>query len=243
MHLIGYFRRHKAAVAIVFALLVVQAAADLALPGLTSQIVDVGIQQSGVESVAVDEMTDRTFELACALAPADDEALLRASYDRADGGTWALNAEGRAHRAELERVLALPLIAAHAPDEAPVGSLDQMMAAYRAGELDKQRVLALADAARSQLGDGEGLAGQQALAAARAEYEDAGYDLAALQMSFLLRTGAAMLGLAALGMAVSICVGLVAARTGARIGYELRSALFSRVVSFTEGDIGRFSAA
>ena len=243
MHLIGYFRRHKAAVAIVFALLVVQAAADLALPGLTSQIVDVGIQQSGVESVAVDEMTDRTFELACALAPADDEALLRASYDRADGGTWALNAEGRAHRAELERVLALPLIAAHAPDEAPVGSLDQMMAAYRAGELNKQRVLELAGAARSQLGDGEGLAGQQALAAARAEYEDAGYDLAALQMAFLLRTGAAMLGLAALGMAVSICVGLVAARTGARIGYELRSALFSRVVSFTEGDIGRFSAA
>ena len=243
MHLLGYFRAHKAAVAVVLVLLIAQAFADLALPNLTSQIVDVGIQQSGVESVAVDEMTERTFELACALSPADDEALLRASYDRTDAGTWALNGEGRAHRADLERILALPLVAAHAGDALPAGSLDQLMEAYRAGVVDKQRVLELADAARAQMGEASGLLDQQALAAARAEYEDAGYDLADLQMSFLLRTGGLMLGLAAASMALTVCVGLVAARTGARIGYELRSRLFTRVVSFSEGDIGKFSAA
>ncbi|NBI31904.1 ABC transporter ATP-binding protein [Enterorhabdus sp. P55] len=243
MHLLGYFRAHKAAVAVVLVLLIAQAFADLALPNLTSQIVDVGIQQSGVESVAVDEMTERTFELACALSPADDEALLRASYDRTDAGTWVLNGEGRAHRADLERILALPLVAAHAGDALPAGSLDQLMEAYRAGVVDKQRVLELADAARAQMGEASGLLDQQALAAARAEYEDAGYDLADLQMGFLLRTGGLMLGLAAASMALSVCVGLVAARTGARIGYELRSRLFTRVVSFSEGDIGKFSAA
>lgn len=243
MHLLGYFRAHKAAVAVVLVLLIAQAFTDLALPNLTSQIVDVGIQQSGVESAAVDAMTDRTFELACAASPADDEALLRASYDKAGEGTWALNAEGRAHRADLERILAFPLVAAHAGDGLPEDSLDQMMAAYHAGTLDKQRVLDLVDQAKGHLGASSGLLDQQALAAARAEYEAVGYNLADLQMGFLLRTGGAMLGLAALGMALSICVGLVAARTGARIGYDLRSRLFARVVSFSEGDIGRFSAA
>ncbi|MCI8469022.1 MAG: ABC transporter ATP-binding protein [Eggerthellaceae bacterium] len=243
MHLIRYFRTHKAAVAIVFVLLMVQAFSDLALPNLTSQIVDVGIQQSGVESAAVDRLSERTYDIAGMMSDDADEQLIADSYDDAGDGTLTLNAYGRDHREDLERALAPALIAAHAGDALPEGSLDQMLAAYRAGTLDKQRVLDLVDRAAGKLGATQDMIDQQALAAARAEYEDVGYDLTGMQMGFLLRVGGMMLGLAALGMAMSILVGLVAARTGAAIGYELRTTLFRRVVSFSEGDIGRFSAA
>jgi ATP-binding cassette subfamily B protein len=64
-----------------------------------------------------------------------------------------------------------------------------------------------------------------------------------MQMTYLLKTGGLMLGLAALGMVIAIVVGFVASRTGAAIGAELRSKLFTRVVSFSEAEIGRFSAA
>lgn len=42
--------RHWVTCLAIFALLIVQASCDLSLPGMTSNIVNVGIQQSGVES-------------------------------------------------------------------------------------------------------------------------------------------------------------------------------------------------
>lgn len=84
---------------------------------------------------------------------------------------------------------------------------------------------------------------QQAISAARAEYEKAGYNLSDMQMGFLARMGAIMLMLAALGMLMSIAIGFVASRTGGRIGLELRRKLFAKVVSFSESEISHFSAA
>lgn len=231
MNLIGYYRNHKVAVAIVFILLVVQAFSDLALPSFTSQIVDVGIQQSGVESVAVDRMTAQTLDQACEMSSSADAELIRRSYSLdSDGRSYALNDYGCAHREQLEELLAAPLVAVHLGDGARPATGDDASAMA-------------SDADEGQPSFSDELISQQALAAAKAEYEAAGCDLQDMQMSFLLRMGAIMLALAALGMLMSICIGFVASRTGAKIGFDLRSKLFSRVVSFSEGEISRFSAA
>lgn len=73
--------------------------------------------------------------------------------------------------------------------------------------------------------------------------QEGGVDISGEQVEYLVRTGLVMLGFAALGALLSALVGLVAARTGARIGRDLRERLFTQVMSFTEGDIGKFSAA
>ena len=53
MGVIRFLGGHKGAVALVVLLLALKAACDLALPGCTSQIVDGGSAQSGVEDVEV----------------------------------------------------------------------------------------------------------------------------------------------------------------------------------------------
>ena len=53
MGVIRFLGQHKGAVALVVVLLALKAVCDLALPVFTSQIVDVGIAQSGVEDVGV----------------------------------------------------------------------------------------------------------------------------------------------------------------------------------------------
>ncbi|WP_241159495.1 ABC transporter ATP-binding protein [Adlercreutzia sp. ZJ176] len=244
MRIARYLLEHKLALLMVIVLLIGQAAADLSLPRLTSDIVDVGIQQQGVEHVAADELTERTFEIACMMSSEDDEELLRSSYD-ADEGAWRLNDAGRERIEELDRLLTLPLIAAHGAQGLADGvDLDQLLAAYQAGQLPKSEVLSAVEAAREAMTDvEESIVEQQGVAAARAEYEALGYDLSGMQMGYLLRTGAAMLGLAAAGAALAVLVGLVASRTGAAIGRDLRERLFTRVMEFSEGDIGRFSAA
>ena len=244
MRIIRYLKNCKVAVLLIVCLLVVQAFTDLALPHYTSDIVDVGIQQSGVEHAATDEMTAKTHDEIAMMLPVDDEQTFRDAYTETDDGTYKLNDQGKKEQEELDRMVALPLVAIHYSSQIPDLDLDQVMQAYEAGAIDKQKILDMLDEAKQHMGDmGDSIVDQQAIAAAKAEYESLGYNLSDMQMGYLVRIGLTMLGLAALGMAVAILVGFIASRTAAKVGATLRSKLFRRVVSFSDAEVQSFSAA
>ena len=244
MRIVRYLKNSKIAVALIVCLLIVQAFTDLALPNYTSQIVDVGIQQSGVEHAATEEMTARTHDLVAMMLPEADETTFEAAYDETDQGTYKLNAQGEREQAELDRMVSLPLVAIHYSHQIPDLDLDQALQAYQAGAVQKQQILDMLDKAKEQMGDmGDSIVDQQAIAAARAEYEQLGYNLSDMQMRYLVRIGLTMLGLAALGMAVAILVGFIASRTAAKVGATLRAKLFRQVVSFSDAEVQSFSAA
>ena len=67
--------------------------------------------------------------------------------------------------------------------------------------------------------------------ATKAEYEQLGIDMGAMQMNYLVRLGAQMLGVAALMMVASIAVGFIASRTAAKTARGLRERLFEKVIS------------
>nr|WP_192935112.1 MULTISPECIES: ABC transporter ATP-binding protein [Eggerthella] len=234
----------KVAVLLIVCLLVVQAFTDLALPHYTSDIVDVGIQQSGVEHAATDEMTAKTHDEIAMMLPVDDEQTFRDAYTETDDGTYKLNDQGKKEQEELDRMVALPLVAIHYSSQIPDLDLDQVMQAYEAGAIDKQKILDMLDEAKQHMGDmGDSIVDQQAIAAAKAEYESLGYNLSDMQMGYLVRIGLLMLGLAALGMVAAVLVGFIASRTAAKVGATLRSKLFRRVVSFSDAEVQSFSAA
>lgn len=244
MRLIRYFKQAKAAVALIVLLLVVQAFAELALPNYTSKIVDVGIQQSGVEHAAASELSARTFNLVAMMLPESDEQTFRDAYDKTPDGAYKLNAQGEKELAALDAMMAVPLVVVHGDASASGFDLDQALAAYEAGTLSKQQVTAMMDEVEAKLSAaGDAIVEQQGIAAAKAEYEQLGYDLTDMQMGYLLRVGLRMLALAALGAAAAIAVGFIAARTGAKIGRGLRTRLFERVVAFSDAEVGSFSAA
>ena len=244
MRIVRYLKNSKIAVALIVCLLIVQAFTDLALPNYTSQIVDVGIQQSGVEHAATEEMTARTHDLVAMMLPEGDEKTFEAAYDETDQGTYKLNAQGEREQAELDRMVSLPLVAIHYSHQIPDLDLDQALQAYQAGAVQKQQILDMLDKAKEQMGDmDDSIVDQQAIAAARAEYEQLGYNLSDMQMRYLVRIGLTMLGLAALGMAVAILVGFIASRTAAKVGATLRAKLFRQVVSFSDAEVQSFSAA
>lgn len=244
MRIVRYLKNSKIAVALIVCLLIVQAFTDLALPNYTSQIVDVGIQQSGVEHAATEEMTARTHDLVAMMLPEGDEKTFEAAYDETDQGTYKLNAQGEREQAELDRMVSLPLVAIHYSHQIPDLDLDQALQAYQAGAVQKQQILDMLDKAKEQMGDmGDSIVDQQAIAAARSEYEQLGYNLSDIQMRYLVRIGLTMLALAALGMAVAIFVGFIASRTAAKVGATLRAKLFRQVVSFSDAEVQSFSAA
>ena len=244
MRIIRYLKNCKVAVLLIVCLLVVQAFTDLALPHYTSDIVDVGIQQSGVEHAATDEMTAKTHDEIAMMLPVDDEQTFRDAYTETDDGTYKLNDQGKKEQEELDRMVALPLVAIHYSSQIPDLDLDQVMQAYEAGAIDKQKILDMLDEAKQHMGDmGDSIVDQQAIAAAKAEYESLGYNLSDMQMGYLVRIGLLMLGLAALGMVAAVLVGFIASRTAAKVGATLRSKLFRQVVSFSDAEVQSFSAA
>ena len=244
MRIIKNLAQHKLVVLMVVVLLCVQAACDLALPNYTSDIVDTGIQQQGVQDVAAEQLTGRTHDLVAMMLPESDEQMFADAYTQNEDGTYLLTEAGKRDRAALDDAMALPMTVTCYADQIAELDLDQVKAAYDQGMIGKDDIQAMLDRARGSMGDmADTLIAQQGLAAARAEYEQLGYDLDAMQMDYLAATGAKMLGLAALGMVIAVMVGFLASRTAAKVGRSLRERLFNQVVGFSDAEIQSFSAA
>ncbi|WP_418865168.1 ABC transporter ATP-binding protein [Senegalimassilia anaerobia] len=244
MRIIKNLAQNKLVVLLIVVLLCVQAACDLALPNYTSDIVDTGIQQQGVQDVAAEQLTGRTHDLVAMMLPEPEEQMFADAYAQNEDGTYSLTESGKRDRAALDDAMALPMTVTCYADQIAELDLDQVKAAYDQGMIGKDDIQAMLDRARGSMGDmADTLIAQQGLAAARAEYEQLGYDLDAMQMDYLAATGAKMLGLAALGMAIAVMVGFLASRTAAKVGRNLRERLFNQVVGFSDAEIQSFSAA
>lgn len=135
MRIIQYLKSSKVAVLLITLLLIVQAFADLSLPRYTSDLVDVGIQQGGIEHASPDEMSADTFNYICMLAGEDTEQVIRDSYEQNTAGenesstgengtragenearNYTLSEYGKENRAELDSAIALPLVLVHMSD-------------------------------------------------------------------------------------------------------------------------------
>ena len=84
---------------------------------------------------------------------------------------------------------------------------------------------------------------QAATVYVKAAYENIGLDTGKMSSSYIMQTGAKMLGLAALGMLASILVGLMASKVAAGIGQGLRRDVFRKVVGFSNAEFDKFSTA
>ena len=251
--------RHWAACLAVVALLIVQAYCDLSLPDYTSKIVDIGIQQGGIESPVPETIRDTTLQALELLMPEDTAAQVDQWYSMKDvDGLWHLSPD--ADMAELEAAFTTPdvvLYMAAAQNAAQAaGSAETMTPSiYDLDAVSRQfAAMAQAPGAREMLQNQLSTAisqldatmadnlSSQAVLLVGLEYEAQGtaHDV---QMAYLLRIGGQMLGLTLLMVAAAVAVGFIASRVSAAIGRDLRREVFSTVVGYSNAEIERFSTA
>ena len=104
-----YLFQHKFALLMVVAMFALQAICDLALPAYTSDIVDVGIQQSGIPDAVPEELSPATHDALAAQLAGDDAALFDASY-AFEGSRYVYRHLGKMARETLSDALVEPLI-------------------------------------------------------------------------------------------------------------------------------------
>lgn len=251
--------RHWAACLAVVALLIVQAYCDLSLPDYTSKIVDIGIQQGGIESPVPETIRDTTLQALELLMPEDTAAQVDQWYSMKDvDGLWHLSPD--ADMAELEAAFTTPdvvlYMAAAQNAVQAAGSAETMTPSIYDLDAVSRQFAAMAQApdAREMLQNQLSTAisqldatmadnlSSQAVLLVGLEYEAQGtaHDV---QMAYLLRIGGQMLGLTLLMVAAAVAVGFIASRVSAAIGRDLRREVFSTVVGYSNAEIERFSTA
>ena len=245
LNILKYLKKHGGMVVLILALLCVQAYCDLTLPKYTSDIVDVGIQQSGVERVTPQQMRGTTMEALTLFLSDEDEAALRAAYTAAEDGTYTLTVRDKKTLDQLDQMLGLPMVALYqmeqqGMDPAMLTAQAEQVGreAFKAGLMEQMEAMADQYGATADM-----LTDQMAILFVRQEYETMGMDLNAMQRSYLLTTGGKMLALTLLMVAAAITAGMLASRVAASVGMELRGKVFRKVVSFGNAEIDKFSTA
>ena len=242
LKLIHYLKQVKWQVLAIVLLLVVQAWCDLSLPQYTSDIVDVGIQQGGIEHAAPDQIRDETMEGLRLFMDEDGWSKVDYAYDLQDG-IWYLGKVGESTLEELDEVFGMPMLMLSAAEEQGMDAA-AVKAMVESGQMTMEQVEAMAGQAIEKLGaQSDMIVEQRALLFVKEEYAAMGLDLNQIQMNYLLSTGGRMLGISLLMAITAILVGLLASRTAAQLGMSLRGDVFKTVMSFSNTEIDKFSTA
>lgn len=125
-HLIGNFKPHKAAILIIFILLFGQAFCEMTLPQLTQNIIDVGIQNKGVEHIMPGAIMEDEFESAEIFMSADEKELWENAYDR-DGKMYRLTVSDEAELDKLDSDLLKPIILTFQMGHMPLDTFKAMI--------------------------------------------------------------------------------------------------------------------
>jgi ATP-binding cassette subfamily B protein len=196
-------------------LLFIQAMSDLSLPTYLSEIVNVGIQQTGIEDAVPQAVRQTTFLQLLEKVPVLDREKVHADYQFID---QTLTNEARYLRT-------YPVLATQ-----PIYLLKPISAKERA-QLDQ--IFQKAALGQQQL----------AISTVKTEYLALGINVMALQNQTILKIGLLMLAISLLSGSCTIAVGFLSARIAAGFSRDLRRALFRKVESFSKVELDRFTTS
>lgn len=257
--LLKYLKDYKLQVLAIVVLLIIQAFFDLALPEYTSNIVDVGIQQGGIEDTLPEVirksqydkislfLSDGAFEKEYSAVSAGDESYKDEYPEVMNQDLMIRKNESYSAEAEKEFEVGAIILSSMSKDsEKMTGmSADEFFetAATLKGTENDMTPMVYEKTSEQMSQMPESIVKQSVMAFIKSEYEACGVDLSAMQNSYLFRAGIKMLGCSMGIMAMSIIVGFLASIVAAKIGKTVREGLFRKVVSFSGKEMNDFSTA
>ena len=238
--------------ALIIALLFLQAYCDLSLPDYTSKIVNIGIQQKGIEDGVPQKIRKTSMDALELFMSQEDISELETAYTE-DGELYVLKDIDKDTRASLNEILGKPMLMLGGltmETEASGEMLAQMGIPEGA---DPVEVIAqMPEEARVQMTENMGekfrdmpdsMITQAAVSYVQAEYEALGEDVDGLQMKYIGKAGLKMILMALLIMAASISVVFLSAKVAASLGHDIRGDIYRKVIGFSSNEYNKFSTA
>ncbi|GAA6375489.1 ABC transporter ATP-binding protein [Firmicutes bacterium i23-0019-B6] len=265
--LFKYLKTYWKMAFVILLVLLVQVYCDLSLPSYTSDIVNVGIQQAGVDDKIPEAISEEEMEKVLLFVQADDRQTVLDAYEK-DENTYNQTAyvlkkniqDNEEKTEELEEILSVPMMMTVGFEQGSdtTAKIEEQLRANIPAEvlpkdatvfdilkmLPEEQLSQMTDKMKDQMDDmPDTIIEQAGISYIKTAYEDLGMDMNQIQFHYLFVTGGKMLALALLGMLASVLVGLLASRVGASTGRDLRGKVFRKVVGFSNNEFDQFSTA
>lgn len=242
LKMLRYMKTQWKTVIAIIVLLFVQAICDLSLPNYTSKLIDVGIQNSGVEFATPTVIRPEEYQNVQLFMTDEEKDMWQSSFEQGEDGNFHVKDDSNRHMQELDDTFTHPILIAymlsHGEDS------QEMTAAVPITESGTPDFTAIRSSVEEKMSSmGETLLHSTAVAYAKEEYAAVGKDLDQMQSAYLWKTGGMMIGMALLMALSAVLVSLLASRVGAGVGRDLREKVFNRVVGFSHAEINHFSTA
>lgn len=267
--LFQFLKPYAPRVLLILCVLVVQAYCDLSLPTYTSNIVNVGIQQSGIDEEIPENISEEEMNRLLLFVSEDDRQDIQDAYEKSsesfdyDGEVLTLKDSVKSDDEKLDALteeMKLPMMLTAGFENgsdttkqmegqlkeqmSQVPGIEKMSVFDIFGMMDDTQRAAIVDKITKQMDKmPDSILDQTAISYVKSTYEQIGMDTGHMSTVYILKTGAKMLGLAALGMAASILACLMASRVGAKVGRGLRRDTFRKVIGFSNAEFDKFSTA
>ncbi|AUN14015.1 ABC transporter ATP-binding protein [Paraclostridium sordellii] len=263
--LIKHLRNSIGSVLLIVVLLAIQATCDLSLPDYTSDIVNVGIQQSGIENAVPKVIRESQMNnLTLFMSKSDKDEVMKyytllnkGEYkdSNVDEKLYELNTKDKSVIDKLDPIMAKSMMIASGieqnktqilkkitPPGVPVNKNTDVMSVLRTmptEALDNMKSSVEEKISKMP----ESMVSQSAISYVKAEYKAIGMNVDKLQTNYIFKAGAIMLGIALISMVATVAVGYLGARVAAKLGRNLRKQVFGKVVSFSNKEMDEFSTA
>jgi len=230
-------------------LLFVQALSDLNLPNYMSNIVNVGIQQSGIEHAAPEQISEQGLELITTFMTDDERKIVEDSYFRETEAEKIIYSKVEtAPTDEVDKAFATAtmtlfnlLSTFNVENETNTDATIDLSKLYEALPMLSQ--MPTEEARTKALANDETLRKQSGIVLTKAFYEELGVDLNKKQTAYIIKIGLFMLVIALIGGIAMVFVSLLSSRIAAGVARNLRKDVFAKVETFSNNEFDQFGVS
>ena len=243
MKLIKYLKGFLVPMIFLVAILGVRVVAELALPTYTSNIVDKGIQQSGIQDAVPEKISEKSFKELQLFMTDDEIKKVTAKYTK-DGDVYKLDSISEQERSELNDIFknAMTVVSGAKSENL---DLDKVAEGVKLGLVKKDSLIEQKNKSISDLGSSADMITKQAgIRYVKEEYRNnVGIDTNEIRKNYLKEVGIMMIIVTFISGIGSVISNFIASRISSKIAYNLREKLYNKVLSFSKQDIDKFSTA
>ena len=243
MKLIKYLKGFLVPMIFLVAILGVRVVAELALPTYTSNIVDKGIQQSGIQDAVPEKISEKSFR-ELQLFMTDDEIKKVTSKYTKDDDVYKLDSINDQERSELNDIFKNVMTVVSGAKSENL-DLDKVAEGVKLGLVKKDSLIEQKNKSISDLGSSADMITKQAgIRYVKEEYRNnVGIDTNEIRKNYLKEVGIMMIIVTFISGVGSVISNFIASRISSKIAYNLREKLYYKVLSFSKQDIDKFSTA
>ena len=253
LKLMKYLKKSVGSIVLIIGLLFLQAYCDLSLPDYTSKIINVGIQQKGIEDGVPEKIRESSLENLQLFMSQEDKTEISNAYKQEDGIYVLHDDITKEERENLNEIFCKPMLILsgfYSDSEesqemrSQVGIPEGADPAEVMAQLPAEALAGMTEEMDEKLKDmPESILTQAAVSYVYEEYADMGEDVDVIQMKYLLMSGGKMLFMALIIMMAAISVTFLSARVAASLGHDLRNSIYRKVMSFSSREYHKFSTA